>query len=376
VIQGDLIDHCVHFCRTLRARGIPVTPAETLLAAQTLGVVDIGDREEVRLGLRTALVLQRDLYPVFDATFDELWGGGGRMSGPPPGATSSTRSTPSPSNQQRTQVTLETWMRGEDTTRDERVPVRHASDRESLGSRDFSTFGNEQAAAFERLARRIARRLALRRSRRWKGARRGTRLDLRRTIRGSIRMGGEVVALEWRRRKIRRTRLIAICDVSGSMELYARFLLQFLHALQNSFAQIETFVFSTRLTRTTALLKHARWEEALTGVARSVSDWSGGTRIGASLTHFADAWIDLVDRRSVVLVLSDGWETGDPAVLGSAMARIHDRAGRVIWLNPLMASRDYAPETRGMQAALPHIDLLAAAHNIESLERLVRHLAI
>lgn len=375
MIRPDLVEHCVTFCRTLRERGVPVTPAETFLAVETLGLVDIGDREDVRLGLRTVLALQQDQYPLFDAIFDEVWGGDS-SSRAPGGTPGQSRTTPPPPNPQRLRVTLQTWMRGEDPTREERVPTRHASDREALGTRDFSSFGNEQAATFERLARRIARRLALRKSRRWKSASRGRRLDLRRTIRGSLRTGGEVVALEWRRRKIRRTRLVAICDVSGSMELYARFLLQFLHALQNSFAQIETFVFSTRLTRTTALLKRARWEHALSGVAREVTDWSGGTRIGASLARFVDDWIKLVDRRTVVIILSDGWETGEPAVLGEAMSRLHEHAGRVIWLNPLMSSADFAPETRGMQAALPYIDLLAPAHNVESLEKLVRHLAI
>jgi uncharacterized protein with von Willebrand factor type A (vWA) domain len=371
VTRSGLVAHCVNFCRALRTRGVPVTPAETLLAARTLSVVDIGDREDIRLGLRTVLVLQRDQYPVFDAVFDEMWGGGSLGD-----HSARSRTTQPPSNQERARVTLETWMRGEDPTREQRVAVRQASDREATGRRDFATFDNEQSAAFERLARRIARRLALRRSRRWKPSPRGARLDLRRTMHGSLRTGGEVVALEWRRRKLRRTRLVAICDVSGSMELYAKFLLQFLHALQNTFARIETFVFSTRLTRTTALLKHARWEEALSGVARAVTDWSGGTRIGTSLAHFVEHWIDLVDRRTVVIVLSDGWDTGDPEVLGAAMEQLHVHAGRVIWLNPLMASPDYAPETRGMQAALPHVDLLAPAHSVESLEKLVRHLAI
>jgi uncharacterized protein with von Willebrand factor type A (vWA) domain len=230
--------------------------------------------------------LQRDQYSLFDEVFDDMWGGGAPGRGGAGGAHGKSRVTPPPLNQRQSPVTLETWMRGEDPAREERVPVRQASEHESLGRQDFSRFGNEQAEAFERLARRIARRLALRRSRRWKAAARGTRLDLRRTMRGSLRAGGEMVALEWRRRKIRRTKLVAICDVSGSMELYAKFLLQFLHALQNSFGQIETFVFSTRLTRTSALFKHARWEHALTGVAREVTDWSGGTRIGASLAHF------------------------------------------------------------------------------------------
>ncbi|MFN8571546.1 MAG: VWA domain-containing protein [Gemmatimonadaceae bacterium] len=376
-MPADLVAHCVRFCRALRDRGVDVTPAETVLATRALGQLDVGDREDVRLGLRSALILQREQYQLFDDTFDEVWGGGGQRAKAPPGSSSKTvTSTPPTQPRPQSAVTMANWMKGPQGAHEERVPVRQPSDRESLGSRDFSSFGNEQAAAFERLARRIARRLSLRPSRRWEAAARGTRIDMRRTIRGSLRTGGDVVSLEWRRRKIRRTKLVAVCDVSGSMELYARFLLQFLHALQNTFANIETFVFSTRLTRTTDVLRHARWAEALSGIARNVTDWSGGTRIGASLAQFASAWLSLVDRRTVVLVLSDGWETGDPAILGDAMRTLHARAGRVIWLNPLMGSSDFAPETRGMQAALPHLDVLAPAHNIESLEQLVRHLVI
>lgn len=378
-----LIAHCVDFCRALRARGVAVTPAETVLATQTLGLVDIGDREDVRLGLRTALLRRPDDYPVFDELFDELWSAAGAARTTPRGAPldapAQSRTTAPPPRAPRAQVTLETWMRGDDPARETHVPVREASDREVMGRGDFSHFDSGDAAAFERFARRIARRLALRRGRRWRAAARaarGTRLDFRRTLRGSMRSGGDVSVLAWRRRKIRRTRLVALCDVSGSMERSARFLLHFLHALQNSGARIETFVFSTRLTRTTGLLKHASWERAVSAVARDVTDWSGGTRIGASLACFVDEWITLVDRRTVVIVLSDGWETGDPTVLGDAMQRLHRRAGRVIWLNPLMVSPTYTPETRGMQAALPHIDLLAPAHSLESLEQLARHLMI
>jgi uncharacterized protein with von Willebrand factor type A (vWA) domain len=371
VTGTGLVAHCVRFCRALRAQGVEVTPGSTLLAIRTLGLVDLADREELRLGLRTVLSGKREHYALFDELFDAMWGGGHGRRMPSRGRTS----RPAPATQQ-SPVTLQTWMRGEDPTRERLVPVREASAHESKGRLDVARWTAEEAAAFERLARRMARRLALRRSRRWKPSRRGSRADLRRTLRGSLRTGGELMALEWRRRKIRRTRLVAICDVSGSMELYAKFLLQFLHALQNTFARIETFVFSTRLTRTTPLLKRARWERAISRVAREVTDWSGGTRIGASLERFVEQWIELVDRRTVVLILSDGWDTGDPAVLGKAMERLHARAGRVIWLNPLMAGAGFAPEARGMQAALPHVDLLAPAHNVESLERLVRHLAI
>jgi uncharacterized protein with von Willebrand factor type A (vWA) domain len=199
---------------------------------------------------------------------------------------------------------------------------------------------------------------------------------MRRTVRRALETGGDLSRLAFRERAMRKTKLVVLCDVSGSMDLYARFLLQFLYALQHSFARVETFVFATRLSRITEQLGRRDWREALGDLARDVSDWSGGTRIGESLARFVAEWPRLVDSRTIVIVLSDGWDTGDPEVLGEAMAALHRRAGRVIWLNPLLGSAGYQPLTRGMQAALPHVDVFASAHNLPSLEALVRHLSL
>jgi hypothetical protein len=160
------------------------------------------------------------------------------------------------------------------------------------------------------------------------------------------------------------------------MDLYSRFLLQFLYALQHAFARVETFAFSTRLVRITEALAREEYRSALDALARSETGWSGGTRIGASIAAFATAWPRLIDRRTVVIVLSDGWDTGEPEVLGDALRQIHRRAGRVVWLNPLLGSPSYKPLTRGMQAALPHVDVFAPAHNLASLAALGRHLAL
>jgi len=374
-MPGGLLEHVVAFCRALRVAGVPVTTEASVLAARVLDTVDVLDRDDIRLALRTALVTRREDQPRFDLLFDAFWSmpaeETSRVS-----AASRTRVTRAPEPSLMPAITLDSWMRPEEGGAASPIPVRAPSAHESLGSQDFARFDNSQALEFRRLAARIARRLALRESRRWRGSPRGERIDLRRTVRASLRTGGDPIELARRARKVRRTNLVAICDVSGSMEIYTRFLLQFLHALQNSFARVDTFMFSTRLTRTTGVLRRADWVTALDGVKREVRDWSGGTRIGASLAHLVERWIDLVDRRTVVLVLSDGWETGDPAILGEAMAEIHRRAGRVIWLNPLMASPDFAPEAQGMRAVLPHIDLLSPAHNLASLERLVEDIAL
>jgi hypothetical protein len=242
-------------------------------------------------------------------------------------------------------------------------------DQEAVADKDFSTFGSEDLEEITHLAARLARRLAARPSRRWRAVRRGGRIDPVRTTRRALRTEGDVVELSFRKRRLRKTSLVLLCDVSGSMDLYSRFLLQFLYALQNHFSRVETFVFSTRLARITDQLEEGSYRRALQRLSRDVQGWSGGTRIGESLKS-------LLDRRTVVVVLSDGWDTGDPEVLSAALRAIRRQAGKVIWLNPLLGSPDYRPLARGMQAALPHVDVFAPAHNLASLEALVSHLAL
>lgn len=375
---ADLLAAVVALCRRLRSLDVPVTPAESIDAARAVGVVDLGDREEVRLALRSVLVSRHEDYDAFDEAFRETW----RMTGgipapiPLPGPRRDMVRPPGGAAPAPPAVSLKSWMKPGAEGEGEPLTLRAASDNETLATRDVSRLGADDEAEFQALARRIARRLSLRPSRRWKAARRGTRLDLRRTMRGVLRTGGDPIRLERRQRKRRRTSLVALCDVSGSMELYARVLLHFLHALQNTYARVETFAFATRLSRLTPLMRGTRYRDTLRDLGREVRDFSGGTRIGGSLRAFLDRYPRLVDRRTIVLILSDGWDVGDPAVLAEAMRELHRRSGRVIWLNPLMGASDFTPDTRGMQAALPYVHLLAPGHSLESLQRLVRHLAL
>jgi uncharacterized protein with von Willebrand factor type A (vWA) domain len=214
----------------------------------------------------------------------------------------------------------------------------------------------------------IARRLARRISRRRRPSARRGRLDLRRTLRANVTRG-DLIDLRYRRRKRRKVRLVLLCDVSGSMDLYSRFLLQFLFALQSVFARVETFTFSVHLTRVTEYLRGRSYREVLRRLT-AVRDWSGGTRIGESLAEFNRQWGRLVDRQTIVIILSDGWDTGDPELLAGELLRIKRRAGRVIWLNPLLGNPSYEPLTRGMAAALPLVDHFAAAHNLAALRAL------
>jgi uncharacterized protein with von Willebrand factor type A (vWA) domain len=367
---ADLVEHTARFCRRLRAEGLRLGPGDTLDATRALASVDLLDREDVRLGLRTALVKRLEDVPLFEALFETFWGGGAPVSRNPPVIPPDAKEDPkgrSAASSLRSSVSLPSV---------EELSVPGPSAREALGQQDFASFGEEDLRAVAALARAIARRLRARPGRRWKHARRGQQVSLRRTLREAMKTGGELSTLSYRERKLRRTRLVILADVSGSMDLYARLLLQFLYALQNAFARVETFVFATRLSRVTDELRAPGYREALGGLSAQVQDWSGGTRIGESLCAFLAGWPRLVDRRTVVVVLSDGWETGNPEVLGEALATLRRRAGRLVWLNPLLGTPGYEPLTRGMQAALPHVDVFAPANDLASLEQLARHLRL
>jgi uncharacterized protein with von Willebrand factor type A (vWA) domain len=365
----------VRFCRLLRARGLAVTAGETRDAVRALEAVDLADRAEVHRALRTVLASRPEEFPVFDAVFDAFWGGPagpaagdeGGLPAPPGGAAVEAR-FPRARDAALDFAEWTAMAEGEG----EPVGLPGVSDVDGVTGRDFSAFAATDLAEVERLAAQIARRLALRRSRRLRPSRRRGRVDLRRTVRVNLTRG-EPVELARRQRKILKTKVVVLCDVSGSMDLYSRLLIQFLYALQNHLGRMETFVFSTRLHRITDELRGPSYRQALDRLG-GVRDWSGGTKIGECLRTFLEGWRRLLDRETVVLVLSDGWDTGEPDVLAGALVGIRRRAAKVIWLNPLLGSPDYQPLTQGMVAALPHVDAFLPAHNLDSLRALARHL--
>jgi Protein containing von Willebrand factor type A (vWA) domain len=375
-----LLYNTVQFCRALRERGLLATPSEAIDAAMALGLIDLDDREETFLSLRSVLTSRPEDFPVFEELFESFWARLGRSSQPRKivereGLSTGARPSSRNHGQKGLAFFLEHWGAG--VSRDpEPISLPGASNTESDAEKDFSLFGADELEEISRVARRIARRLARIPSRRWETARRGLRVDLRRTLRQSLKNGGEFIRLSFKRRKQKKTRLVVICDVSGSMDLYSQILLQFVYGLQNSFARVETFVFSTKLERITGHLRNNTYRHALKRLGTDVRGWSGGTLIGVSVAAFNFGWPKLVDRRAVVIILSDGWDTGEPEELGAALAELKRRAGKLIWLNPLLGSSAYQPLVRGMQAALPHIDVFASLHNLASLRALEKHLIL
>jgi uncharacterized protein len=361
--------------RALREHGVAVTPAEIVAAAAAFQIIDQTDREEVFLSLRSVFTSRVDDFPIFEQLFARYWDRAPEKQVEREGLSQTTLTVKPGAPRRGLAYFLENWAtsRSEDS---EPVKVPGASESESAAEKDFSSFGKDDLDDIARLARRIVKRLAKNPSRRWRPVRRGSRINLRRSLRQSLSTGGEVIALSFKERKPKRTKLVVICDVSGSMDIYSRLLLQFIYGLQNSFAKVESFVFATSLSRITGHLRNKTYEHALERLSAKVGGWSGGTRIGESLAAFNAEWLRRIDKRTVVIILSDGWDTGEPEQLEHQLSQLQKRAGRVIWLNPLLGSSSYTPATRGMQAALRYIDVFAPAHDIASLRALEPHLVL
>ena len=372
------IERLVLFCRALRDRGLAVMPAETVAAVNAFGLIDSSDRNEVFLALRSILTMRIEDFPVFKELFDQFWNRFPQKRVERETSLDSRLQTRRPLPKQTSRglaFLLQHWATSREANGEPcETPV--ASHIESRNPKDLTAFGSEELEQITRVARRIVKRLARNPSRRWKPVRTGRRVNLRRSLRQSLKTGGELIELSYRQRKPKRTKLIVICDVSGSMDLYSRFLLQFVYGLQNSFAKVETFVFSTALSQITGYVKNKTYQRALERLSSRVTGWSGGTRIGASLATFNEQWLRRIDKRTIVIILSDGWDTGEPEQLASALSQLKQRAGRLIWLNPLLGSSSYEPLTQGMQAALPFIDVFAPAHNLASLGTLEAHLVL
>jgi uncharacterized protein with von Willebrand factor type A (vWA) domain len=369
----------VEFCRFVRAQGLSAGVKETLNALAAARLPGVTDRTTFPLALRAVLCSSKEEWDRFDYLFRSFWNAADLEL---PAATPKRRDRKS----RGTKTTLplgapeRQLVVGTASGRVEEEGGRAvvgASEQQRLRKTDFSLVPQQDAEALDRLSLRLFRRMALRLSRRLRSATTGAGpVDLRRTIRRGIPRGGELIDLEYRIRKRKPGRLVILLDVSGSMNPYSLFLLKFAYALQKHFERVHTFLFSTQLVDITAALKTPSLTEALVGLSREESGWSGGTKIGESLGEFLRLYgRKLLSRDTLLMILSDGWDTGEPEVLAAELAAAKRLVGKLIWLNPLLGLQGYEPVTRGMSAALPYIDVFAPAHNLESLLTLERHLA-
>jgi uncharacterized protein with von Willebrand factor type A (vWA) domain len=263
----------------------------------------------------------------------------------------------------------------EEELRDLLVPVA-PSDEEVLRSKHFDALSPGELATLYRLMERLEMATPPRRTRRFERDRHGERIDMRRTLRGSTRTAGDPIRLAHRRRRVTRRRMVLLCDISGSMEPYARAYLQFLTCAAGSARDAEAFVFATRLTRLTRALRSRSPERAIQRAAATAPDWSSGTRIGDALKEFNDRHGRRgMARGAVVVILSDGWERGDPALVAREMERLSRLAHRIVWVNPRVAASGFSPRAGGMAAAMPHCDALVSGHSLEALGEVIEAIA-
>jgi hypothetical protein len=385
----------VGFGRALRRAGLATDLSAAVDFARALTIIDVGVREDVRAAGAAVFVRRRDDLPVYDRVFDRYWRARRRATmpdgpvAPPPDAEAGDlqgREQPPLAGDER--ITIREDELGvpiptdEETEGDEGEAVLVVSPdayshSEVLRHREFDRMTPAELRDAERLIDLLTPRLETRRTRRYELHRHGRRLAPRAMFRRNLGAGGQLVEWVWRR-PVRRPRpIVVLCDISGSMERHSRLLLRFIAALQTSSAvRTESFVFGTRITRVTRLMRDRDRDRALNRVSDAVNDWAGGTRIGDSFREFNLRWARRTLRTSgVVIVVSDGWDRGDPRIVAEETARLRRNCHRLVWLNPLAGAPGYQPIAAGMAAAFPYVDDFLAAGTLASLERLGEVLA-
>jgi uncharacterized protein with von Willebrand factor type A (vWA) domain len=402
-ISPDAAATAAAFGVALHTAGLPVGPDRCERLVRAMMVMNASSLAELRACALATMVSDPSQMPIFDRVFAAIFGGPAPFGAQPPtqsaftraGADSATALLGSSSAEvggwsSGTQITGTGAPPGEDG---EDLPEglalrRAASAAERLRSRDFTELSPAELRQMVSLMRELTVAIPPRRTRRYRGSRQGKRPDLRRTMRQARRYGGEVVRLSYQARVLRPRRLIVLCDISGSMEPYARALLLLMYVLYGAQSQgirslergahrrPELFSFATRLTRLTPALSAPSPDTMLVKAGEIAPDWSGGTRIGAALKEFNDRYgAPGMARGAVMLIISDGWETGDPELLGQQMARLARLAYRIVWANPRTQSPHYRPEVGGMAAAWPFCDAVVSAHNLDALNDLLAALS-
>ncbi|MBI4498680.1 MAG: VWA domain-containing protein [Chloroflexi bacterium] len=354
-----------------------LTSGRILDACRSISFIDLGNFEDFRTALKANLIASKEDEPVFDALFqmffhpEDEWWDAWQEAGQQENLGSVDESDlPESLKQQISQLIEELeGEQAEQIPEDSDGPSYSAV--EVITNRDFAEFYGKDLKEIRRVIARLAPKLATAISRRTKVTTRGSTIDLRRTFRHNLRYGGEVLRLARRRRKIKKLRLVLLCDVSGSMDVYSKFLIQFVYGLENELTGVDAWVFTTHLTDITPILLYRSFDDAMRQMGDVVRDWSGGTSIGGSLWEFVSGPSKRkINGRSVVIIISDGWDRGDTRVLDQAMRTIKKRAFKVIWMNPLAGSPKYQPICAGMKTAMPYVDFFLPAHNLDSLIRL------
>jgi uncharacterized protein len=390
-----LPDLAAAFSQRLHAAGVPVTPGMSEQFARALKLTKPVSRRRLYCVARAIFVTGFQQVATFNRVFAEVFGKGAKRNpdleveleaAPPKEEVDSeapdaeTKDSEEGESAEASQG-MDAGDEDEDEDDDEEgkevlVPIQEATDDDVLGEKNFSALNAAELAALYRLMVRLQLATPIRTTRRKKRGRRGEHLDMRRTLRHSLHTGGDPIDLARKRRRKHPRRLVMLCDISGSMEPYARAYLQFLHAARATGPYSEAFVFATRLTRLTRQLSGRNPQRAIRRATEAAPDWSSGTRIGDALKTFNDRYGRRgMARGSVIVILSDGWERGDPELVGREMQRLARLAYRIVWVNPRIVAKDFAPRAGGLVAALPFCDALVSGHSLKALEEVADAIA-
>jgi uncharacterized protein with von Willebrand factor type A (vWA) domain len=394
----ELPELAAAFSQRLHAAGVPVTPGMSEQFAHALRLTKPVSRRRLYCVARAIFVTGFQQVSTFNRVFAEVFGKGAKrnpdleveleeappkdsLDSEPPDSDDEDETEPQEQEggQDAAQMNAGDGDGEEEEDEDAKevlVPISEASDDEVLKEKNFSALNSDELAALYRLMVRLQLATPIRRTRRKKRGRRGEHMDMRRTLRKSLHTGGDPIILSRKRRRVHPRRLVLLCDISGSMEPYARAYLQFLHAARATGPYSEAFVFATRLTRLTRQLSGRHPQRAIRRATEAVPDWSSGTRIGDALKTFNDRYGRRgMARGSVIVILSDGWERGDPELVGREMQRLARLAYRIVWVNPRVVAKDFAPRAGGLVAALPYCDALVSGHSLKSLHEVADAIA-
>ncbi len=372
--QTALSGNIVLLCRFLRQKGFALSATEEANALEALAFLPFDKEKYFKQALRAVLCKNQQQQLKFNEYYDEFWDQLSRASDSKVKVREEKKEKKSEAQKKEAQFeSLKNWLNLSPSI-DEKE-VASYSDLDVLTKRNFLDLSEDEMRLMMRMLKKMARKLAHQKSRLKKTSKRHKNLDLKRTIRVNMRRGGEIQQLVFSEKKERKLKLVLLCDVSKSMDLYSRFFVHLIYAFQNAYDKIETFVFSTALHRVSDILNNNEFDKAFDTISDRVPHWSGGTTIGSCLNDFTkNHGHGMLDKKTIVLILSDGWDTGDATQMADAMKTIYKKSKKVIWLNPLAGSPDFSPEALGMKTALPYIDVLASAHNLESLKGVMQQL--
>lgn len=372
-----LFSHLVRFSRALHDSGVPVNSANLIDLCASFRYIDISRRDDFYAAARATLICNYNDLQRFDEVFAQFW----EHPDPIPIRGRAEDGVDAKAEADRRTTTIELPHIATDKPSDKRDKKRSElaySPDEVLMTKDLGCMSDREIERARYLIKELVATIANYWSRRYVATKRGRELDFRRILRRGAVYGTEGIAeLTYRSRRIKKVKLVLLCDVSGSMERYSSFLIQFIYALRQEIPDVEVAVFSTRMTMISEFLKTQSVEDSLKQVAASVHDWAGGTNIGACMREFNDCFArDMLHSRSVVVVMSDGWDRGDAYLMRKEVEHLRRRAYKLLWLNPLLGNPGYRPLCRGMRTALPYLDYFLPAHDLESLAQLAKTLRV